>query len=413
MSLKKVNTLVLIIFITVAILITVSQSTFANVTNQSAVKYRIQPLREKLTVFTNVDVTDSLKRFSDLSNHWSREYVGKLKLLEIVDGYSDGRFGPEDTLKVDEFLKMVVKAMGYKIEEGMCYWAELYIKLAKREEIIKEDEFIDYRRPILREEAARVIIKATLKIEEAPIPNHISYAKQRIPDYHDIGDEYKQYVLYSYSIGLITGANDERFSPKKTLTRGEGSAIIMRYLDDSMRKPTKPKDTEIVKFYDDNENKIYEIYPPSKTEVIDVIRVMSDSAKKSKGYSKLAYNTTDEVISLTFYKNKEACKEGSTFSDGSFSIKMAEWELNGYDFTIFDAKAAKELHKDVLVDLLNHLLENEAERAIKDLDHIIDLVIRGEGIVYEEKYWLNNREVAISKHNSDRGFGIYVSIKVK
>ncbi|HOJ09795.1 MAG TPA: S-layer homology domain-containing protein [Clostridiales bacterium] len=368
---------------------------------------------ERLSAIENPDIEEAAKRFNDIKDHWSKEYIGKLALLEIVAGYGGSRFGPEDTLKVDEFLKMTLRAMGHKVEEGMEYWAEPYIKLAREEKIIEEKEFTDYRRPILREEAARIMVKTALKIEEAPIPNHTSYAKLRIPDYHDIGDEYKQHVLYAYSMGFIAGIGNGSFLPKKTLTRGEGSAIVMRYLDEGMRKPMKPKDSEIVKFYDDYENKIYEIYPPSKTEVIDVIRVMSDSAKKSKGLPLRGYYAPDEVVGTRLYKSKEAYEESSIFKDCSFSIRMAEWELNGYDITIFDAKATKELHRDVFIDLLNHLLEDEAERAIKDFDHILELAIKRQGIPYQKEYSLNNRIVIITKHNSDDGFGMYIRIKNK
>jgi hypothetical protein len=371
----------------------------------------INPLIEKLVSITIEDITNAVNKFTDMVTHWSREYVGKLNLLEIIAGYGDGRFGPEDTLKVDEFLKMTLRAMGHKVEEGMDYWAEPYIKLAKDEEIIEDNEFTDYRRSILREEAARIIVKAALKVEEAPIPNHVSYAKLRIPDYNNIGDEYKQHVLYSYSMGFITGVGDGRFLPKKTLTRGESSAIIMRYLDKDMRKPMRPKDSEIVVVSITYNGLTYEIYPPSKPEVIDVIRVMKDSMSKSKGFARIGYNPTDELVFTGYYKSKEAFEESSIFCDCGFDIRMAEWELNGYDFTIFDAKATKELHREVFVDLLNHLLEDEAERAIKDLDHIIDLAIKRQGIPYKKQYRLNDRKVIISKSNNDDSLGMAILLK--
>ena len=92
---------------------------------------------------------------------------------------------------------------------------------------------------------------------------------------------------------------------------------------------------------------------------------------------------------------------------------MAEWELSGYDITIFDAKATKELHGDVFINLLNHLLEDEAERVIKDFDHILDLAIKRQGIAYKKEYRLNDRKVIIAKNNSDDSFGMYVRIKNK
>jgi hypothetical protein len=356
------------------------------------------------------DIAIAADGFTDMATHWSREYVGKLNLLEIIAGYGDGRFGPEDTLKVDEFLKMTLRAMGHKVEEGMDYWAEPYIKLAEDEGIIEENEFSDYRRPILREEAARIIIKAALKVEEAPIPNHVSYSRQRIPDYHDIGDEYKQYVLYSYSMGFITGVGDRRFLPKKTLTRGEGSAIIIRYLDKDIRKPMKPKDNEIVVVSNTYNGLTYEIYPPSKLEIIDVIRVMKDSMGKSKGFPKIGYNPTEEAIYLDFYKSKEVFEENGIFSDGGFSIRMAKWESEDYDIIVFEPEATKELHRDVFIELFNRLFEKELEKAIKDFDEYLELGSKG-GEERIKRYTLNNRKVLFTKYQGNKRFGISIGLQ--
>lgn len=357
----------------------------------------------------NPNSTQLKDQYQDITGHWSREYVHKLTQMEIVSGYGDGRFGPEDTLKVDEFLKMTLRAMRHKVEEGATYWAEPYIELAKKETIIDENEFTDYRRPILREEAARIIIKAILKEEEAPIPNHTSYIRLRLPDYKNVGDEYKQHVLYSYALGIFNGVADGSFLPKKTLTRGEGSAIVMRYLDKSMRNPMRPKEDEMVVVIDTYDGKTYEIYPPSKPEIIDVIEVMNESMKKSKGYPLLTYNAADEAIFLTLYDNKEAFEESSIFSSCSFKIRMAEWELYDYDVTVFNPEATKKLHRDVFVELFNHLFGKEAERAIKDFDEYLEQANHvGEKM---KKYKLNNRDVWFSKFEGSKTFGVSIGFQ--
>jgi len=367
------------------------------------------PVIQKLADITSQDVNNAVNKFSDMASHWSREYVGKLALLEIIAGYPDGRFGPEDTLKVDEFLKKTLRAMGHKVEEGVNYWAEPYIKLAKEEGIIEENEYTDYRRPIRREEAARIIIKALLKYEEAPIPNHVSYAKQRIPDYEDIGDEYKQEVLYAYSMGIITGTGGNVFMPKKTLTRGEGSAIIMRFLDKSMRKPLRPADSEIATITTTYNQLTYDIYPPSKPEVIDMIRLMQSNMSKSKGYPLLGYNVTDDAIYIKFYKSKESFEESSIFIDCIFTIRMAEWELQNYEIVVSKPENTKELHRDVFVEFFTYIFGKDAERVIKDFDEFIELSIKGIGGV-SKRYTLNNREVWFTKNENNSRFSLTIDI---
>lgn len=412
---KKIKlSVVLCLIVTLVFFNTISvcaDSVGATITNKvtNTLSDLINPLTEKLASFKIEDVTNAVNNFTDMLTHWSREYVGKLNLLEIIVGYGDGRFGPEDTLKVDEFLKMTLRAMGNKVEEGTDYWAEPYINLAREERIIDENEFTDYRRPILREEASKIIVKAILKEEEVPIPNHTSYVRLRLPDYQNIGDNYKQHVLYSYALGIFNGVADGRFLPKKTLTRGEGSAIVMRYLDKSMRNPMKPDESETVVVSNTYNGLTYEIYPPSKPEVIDVIRVMKESMNKSKGYPVLSYNAADEAIFFDFYKSKAAYEESSIFTDCGIYIRMAEWELNDYDVTIFKPEATKELHRDVFIELFNHLFGKEAEKVIKDFDEYLEQANHvGEKI---KKYKLNNRDVWFTKFEGSKTFGVSIGFQ--
>ena len=376
----------------------------ANDTSRNAI------LREKLLNTTQEELNEAIEKFPDIKLHWSRDCVAKLALLDIVSGYANGNFGPENVLRFDEFLKMTLRSMGYKVEEGSRYWAEPYINLAKELKLIDEKESIDYKKEILREEAAKIIVKAALKEEEAPIPNHTSYAKLRIPDYYTIGDEYKQEVLYAYSMGLITGIGDRSFMPKETLTRGEGSTIVMRYLDKSLRKPLRPDESETVMIYDKWDNKTFEIYPPSKPEVIDVIRVLKENMNKSNGYVDLAYNPVDELVIMDFYNNKEDYDKGSIFNDCSISIRMAEWELNDYDIIVYEPENTKELYMDMIMRLFVYLFEKDSDKLINDFNEFIQIGIKNK----EEKrkeYILNDREMFFLKPENDKGFSLSIEIK--
>ncbi|NSW91263.1 MAG: S-layer homology domain-containing protein [Firmicutes bacterium] len=373
--------------------------------------FRKTPLKERLRTITESEVKETVSRFVDVDNHWGRDCIGKLALLEIVAGYGNGNFGPEDTLKVDEFIKMTLRSMGYKVEEGTGYWAEPYIKLAKEENLIEENEFSDYRRPIRREEAARIVVKAVLKEEEAPIPNHTSYAKRRIPDYEEIGDNYKQHVLYSYSLGLITGVGNGVFMPKKNLTRAEGSTIIIRAIDENSRIPMKPEDSETVTVWNNLYKREYVIYPPLKPEIIDVIRVMKIAATKSKVSALMHFNIENSMVGVAFYNNEEDYQKGTIFKSGSFSISLADWDLNrgsGYEIAIFEPDKVKELHREAYVELFNYLFEKDADRAIKEFDYYLDIK---DGRELKKEMKFNGRRTIFAKFQGEKGFGMGIAVK--
>ena len=52
--------------------------------------------------------------FNDVAaDHWANGYIALASQQGIVNGYGDGRFGPEDPVKYQEAIKMVVAALGY------------------------------------------------------------------------------------------------------------------------------------------------------------------------------------------------------------------------------------------------------------------------------------------------------------
>lgn len=61
-----------------------------------------QNLPQSATVFTDV-----------AKDHWASGYINAANGLDIILGYGDGTFGPEDTVTYEQAVKMVVCALGY------------------------------------------------------------------------------------------------------------------------------------------------------------------------------------------------------------------------------------------------------------------------------------------------------------
>ena len=53
--------------------------------------------------------------FADVpSTHWASGYVAQAANQGIVNGYGDGNFGPEDNVKYQEMIKMLMETLGYR-----------------------------------------------------------------------------------------------------------------------------------------------------------------------------------------------------------------------------------------------------------------------------------------------------------
>lgn len=61
------------------------------------------------------DIAATATSFTDVpSTHWASGYVALAAGQGIVNGYGDGKFGPDDTVKYEEAIKMIMVTLGYE-----------------------------------------------------------------------------------------------------------------------------------------------------------------------------------------------------------------------------------------------------------------------------------------------------------
>lgn len=70
--------------------------------------------------------------FSDVpANHWANIYVSKAAKLGIVNGYGNGKFGPDDSVTYEQAVTMVVRGIGYNADaEDMGGYPDGFLNLA-------------------------------------------------------------------------------------------------------------------------------------------------------------------------------------------------------------------------------------------------------------------------------------------
>jgi hypothetical protein len=183
---------------------------------------------------------------TDINGHWAKSDIEYLIGLDVVDGYPDGTFRPNNTINADAFIKLIVTALGYTdIVNGTEYWASTYIDKAKELGIVLDGEFSNYTVEISRADMSRIISRALGQKGET-FPEYLEAYKGLILDYDSLGTEYKTSVLENICAGLITGYPDGNFKPNGLATRAEGVTVIVRLIQEDRRKPAvfAEQDTE-------------------------------------------------------------------------------------------------------------------------------------------------------------------------
>ncbi|HHV99153.1 MAG TPA: S-layer homology domain-containing protein [Clostridiaceae bacterium] len=186
--------------------------------------------------------------FEDVpANAWYREAVERLAAMGAIEGRGDGKFYPDDTVLVTEFIKMITIAQGYSVREQREGegWAQPYIDKALEKGYLVDGIFYDNDNynsmnstEITRQEIASIIVKCLG--DEATIPENRRDYVDTIEDFYDSSQERKDDILKAYISGIVTGRPDRTFGAWDTATRAEAATMVLRLIDKTKRKPAKP-----------------------------------------------------------------------------------------------------------------------------------------------------------------------------
>ncbi len=180
-------------------------------------------------------VNEEQQLFTDVSPQmWAYDYIKDLKQRGYINGYEDGSFRPDSSIRREEFIKLVIEALQIKTVESKdllfidCdkeQWYYPYIKIAYSNNIIngKGDYTIGIGEDITREDMAVIICRA------AGIKTVNSEAS--FTDNEEFSGYSVSAVNAAAANGIIKGYEDGSFKPKNKATRAETAVIIYRVIN--------------------------------------------------------------------------------------------------------------------------------------------------------------------------------------
>lgn len=391
------------IFIILFIFILSSTCVFAADENATTESYRIKPLQDKLVALTNEDIDGYLNKFTDVKKHWAATYVGKLSALGIVSGNGNGTFKPDSPVQADQFIKMTVRALGYTPVERKPDWSKEYIDIAKSNGLLLDKEIADFKKPITREQMARIIVRASNTFNINPDSKYDNYVIGKLKDYQKISDDCKQFVIKAFELGFVTGSNGN-FNPKGNLTRAEASTVIIRLLDKKELKPMAPGPDETIRFQDGDGN-WKEVYPGAVREYFDIAKAMQDSIPYAKGYVAFGMSN-DHTGGVGLFKDEATFKNNPFDIVGSFDITLDDpndSDYPSYDLTVYNKTLYKQLFVSYIHTVLKALFEKDADKAIALHDKYMNMVNNTDHNIWEDVR-LNNRKVEFVIGPGESGF---------
>ena len=172
--------------------------------------------------------------FSDIDNHWAKNVIIEMKDKEILDGFSDGTFRPDEKVTREQFAKILVETLDLEEISEMQYddveenrWSKDYILKAcdYMSLYVKEGKYyFEPERYCKRGDVAAAIV-AAMKLEKEE-PNYD--VLNQFDDLNEMTDKYA--IAIAVENGIMKGKGGY-FDSTGYLTRAEVSQILYNLLE--------------------------------------------------------------------------------------------------------------------------------------------------------------------------------------
>jgi len=186
-------------------------------------------IENKDAAVSTLNSTAKSSSFSDISNHWAKNWIEEAVKLGFVSGYEDGTFKPDRTVTRAEFSKLLNSALHTEnkadltftdVKKADWFYAEVQKSVASGFFSGYENNTFKPNNPIKREEVAKVV---SCTITTGDIDGE---GATLLKDYSTIQEWAKPSVNTVYNKGYILGYPTGVYMPAKALTRAEAVKII-------------------------------------------------------------------------------------------------------------------------------------------------------------------------------------------
>lgn len=175
--------------------------------------------------------------FSDINNHWAKSYVETVSKYNVVSGYPDGTYKPNDTIKRIEFIAIIVLSQGIDPRRPLPgeYWGQPFIEAALEEGLITSNEYgtmdaSTFNKSISREEMASIVVNAYIKSGGVIEPSVLNEARSKLSDTGTVSPQYYENAIASVALDFISGYPDGTFAPKQYASRAQAAVLAYKLL---------------------------------------------------------------------------------------------------------------------------------------------------------------------------------------
>ena len=182
---------------------------------------------DRFSTFAIVKLPSS-QPVEDISGHWAKDNINALVKMGVITGYEDGTFRPDQNISRAEFAAILVKAFNLSTQSGKTFsdtqnhWAKQFVSTAYANNVVNgySDSVFKPDNMITREQMAVMVANAGKLSTQKGIPDFSDNASMSVWA--------REAVLSANNAELIAGYPDNTFRPKNYATRAEAVTVVLK-----------------------------------------------------------------------------------------------------------------------------------------------------------------------------------------
>ncbi|MNX15796.1 Endo-1,4-beta-xylanase A precursor [compost metagenome] len=183
--------------------------------------------------------------FSDVVTHWAKDAINDMGSRMVVTGFEDGTYKPNQNMTRAEFAAIIVRGLGLRLESGKVKFSDIQanewytnaVQTASAYDLINGFEDGKFRpNDKITREQAMVIISRAMRISGLQDKTQGQGAREQIREFAD-ADAISAWAANSVSsalqAGIVTGRNGKVLDPQAPVTRAEVAVMVRNLLRSS------------------------------------------------------------------------------------------------------------------------------------------------------------------------------------
>lgn len=207
-----------------------------------SIKHRVQSLALAGALTLTLSVPALAANYSDLpSSHWAYSSMMEAAELGVIQGVSDGKLAPSDTMSWGQFLTMLTRTFAPQSyasasASGLA-WDQAGYAAAEQAGLLRQEDGLPVTMSSLgsaisRQDAAVLLYNA---LPEEAWDVWYTWGETQEPsalsDWYQMDAVHQQAVAGLAELGIINGKSDGSFGCTDSIQRCDGTVLVMRVLE--------------------------------------------------------------------------------------------------------------------------------------------------------------------------------------